>query len=68
MLVLRRKIGEVVTVGDPRTDDLPIEITLLSVRGEIVEIGVEAPAGVSVEKKSKVVSGRVRRQRAPVED
>lgn len=55
MLVLTRKIGEVVTISDPLDAAEPVEVTLLSTRGEIVEIGVTGPAGTSV---SLTKSGR----------
>lgn len=66
MLVLTRKIGEVITAGDPHTtalgtDQPPVEITLLSVRGEMVEIGVEAPPETAigvVKKNSRPSRGR----------
>jgi carbon storage regulator len=44
MLVLSRRIGEVVVVGDD------ITITVLEVRGEVVRIGIEAPKSVGVNR------------------
>ncbi|MCK3658254.1 carbon storage regulator [Pasteurellaceae bacterium Pebbles2] len=45
MLVLTRKIGESLLVGDD------IEITILNVRGNQVKIGVKAPKDVSVHRE-----------------
>lgn len=42
MLILTRKVGESVLIGDD------ISITVLSVRGNQVKLGVEAPKEVSV--------------------
>ena len=42
MLILTRKVGESVLIGDD------ISITVLSVRGNQVKLGVQAPKEVSV--------------------
>ncbi|WP_386689139.1 MULTISPECIES: carbon storage regulator CsrA [unclassified Lonepinella] len=45
MLVLTRKLGESLLIGDD------IEITVLNVRGNQVKIGVKAPKDVSVHRE-----------------
>jgi len=45
VLVLSRKCGEVVTIGDRVT------VTVLSVRGNKVKIGISAPAEVPVHRQ-----------------
>ena len=45
MLVLSRKRGEVITIGNGVT------ITVLAVQGERVKIGIEAPAEVPVHRQ-----------------
>ncbi len=45
MLILTRKVGESVLIGDD------ISITVLSVRGNQVKLGVEAPKEVSVHRE-----------------
>ncbi|WP_115911308.1 carbon storage regulator CsrA [Haemophilus parainfluenzae] len=45
MLILTRKVGESVLIGDD------ISITVLSVRGNQVKLGVQAPKEVSVHRK-----------------
>jgi len=45
MLVLTRKSGEVITVGDD------IEITVIAVKGDQVKIGINAPKHVEVFRK-----------------
>ena len=45
MLVLSRKRGEVITIGNGVT------ITVLSVQGERVKIGITAPAEVPVHRQ-----------------
>jgi carbon storage regulator len=44
MLVLSRRIGESVVIGDD------IVVTVLDVRGDIVRIGVDAPRSVNVHR------------------
>lgn len=44
MLVLTRKYGEKIMIGDD------IVITIMEGRGDGVRIGIEAPAGVSVKR------------------
>ena len=45
MLILTRKVGESVLIGDD------ISITVLSVRGNLVKLGVQAPKEVSVHRE-----------------
>ena len=45
MLILPRKVGESVIIGDD------ITITVLSVRGNQVKLGVQAPKEVSVHRE-----------------
>lgn len=45
MLILTRKAGESLLIGDD------VEITVLSVRGGQVKIGVKAPKNVSVHRE-----------------
>ena len=44
MLVLSRRVGERVVVGDDVT------ITVLEVRGDVVRIGIDAPRSVAVHR------------------
>ncbi len=45
MLVLNRKIGERIVIGDD------IVVTVVKVQGRQVRIGIEAPATVSIRRK-----------------
>lgn len=45
MLVLKRKIGEAIIIGDD------VEITLLQKDGDMIKIGIEAPKSVRVLRK-----------------
>jgi carbon storage regulator len=45
MLVLSRKRGEIITIGNG------VKITVLAVQGERVKIGIEAPAEVPVHRQ-----------------
>jgi carbon storage regulator len=45
MLVLSRKPGEVLKIGDD------VEITIVEVKGEMVRLGIEAPRAVQVWRK-----------------
>ncbi|HEY1134515.1 MAG TPA: carbon storage regulator, partial [Nocardioides sp.] len=42
MLVLSRRVGESVVIGDNVT------VTVLEVRGDVVRIGIDAPRSVAV--------------------
>jgi carbon storage regulator len=44
MLVLTRKLGETITIGDD------IRITIIAVKGNQVKLGIEAPAEVIVHR------------------
>ncbi len=54
MLILTRKIGETFFVGDDVT------VTVLSVKGDQVRIGVNAPKGVTINKEETYVE-RIKR-------
>lgn len=45
MLVLTRKPGEVLRLGDD------IKVTILSVRGNLVRVGIDAPKSVPVHRQ-----------------
>lgn len=45
MLVLTRKVGESIVIGQD------IEVTVLEVRGEQVKLGIRAPRSVAVHRK-----------------
>jgi carbon storage regulator len=45
MLILTRKVGEVLVIGDE------IEVTVLGVRGQQVRLGIKAPKDVSVHRQ-----------------
>jgi carbon storage regulator len=50
MLVLTRKQGEKILIGDD------IVITVLDVRGDSIRIGVEAPRGISIQRAEIVTA------------
>ena len=50
MLVLTRKRGERILVGDD------IVITILEIKGDAIRIGVDAPSGVSIQRHEVVVA------------
>ena len=45
MLILTRKLGESITIGDD------IKITLLDIKGKQVRIGIEAPKDITVHRE-----------------
>ncbi len=45
MLILTRKVGEKIRIGDD------IEIAILDVKGRQARIGVKAPAGVAIHRE-----------------
>jgi carbon storage regulator len=50
MLVLTRKIGEAIQIGDD------IEITVLSVKGDQIKLGINAPKNIEIHRKEIYVS------------
>jgi carbon storage regulator len=54
MLILTRRVGETVVIGDD------IEITVLGVKGNQVRIGVKAPRDVAVHREE--ILERIRRE------
>jgi carbon storage regulator len=48
MLVLTRKVGERVLIGDD------IVVTILDVRGDGVRVGIEAPRGIRIQRDEVV--------------
>jgi carbon storage regulator len=50
MLVLTRKTGEAIQIGDD------IEITVLSVKGDQIKLGINAPKNVEIHRKEIYVS------------
>lgn len=55
MLILTRRIGESLQIGDN------IKLTVLSIRGNQVQIGVDAPAEIPVHREE--VYQRIQRER-----
>lgn len=53
MLILTRRVGEVLVIGDS------IKVTVLSVQGNQVRIGIDAPKDVAVHREE--VAERIRR-------
>lgn len=45
MLILTRKLGERITIGDD------ISVTLLEIKGSQVKLGIEAPQGISIHRQ-----------------
>lgn len=45
MLVLARKVGEKVRIGDD------IELVVVDIRGDVVRLGIAAPRGVSIHRQ-----------------
>jgi carbon storage regulator len=45
MLILTRKLGESITIGDD------IKITFLEVKGKQIRVGIEAPSHISVHRE-----------------
>ena len=54
MLILTRKLGERITIGDD------ISITLLEIKGSQVRLGIEAPKGIGIYRQE--VYERIRQQ------
>ncbi len=62
MLVLSRKSGETIIIGDD------IEVTLLSINGESVKLGISAPRDVTVHRQEvyeAIKRGDPRKEKKP---
>ncbi|MDA3876380.1 MAG: carbon storage regulator CsrA [Halothiobacillus sp.] len=60
MLILTRRIGEVLRVGDD------VSITVLGIKGNQVRIGIDAPKDVSVHREE--IYQRIKNEGAGLED
>ena len=58
MLILTRRVGEAVVVGND------ITVTIVGVRGCQVRIGIDAPKDITVHRKE--VYERIRREKRPM--
>ena len=56
MLILTRRVGETVTIGDE------ITVTVLGVKGNQVRIGVQAPRSVAVHREE--IHDRIKREQS----
>ena len=64
MLVLSRRVGESVVIGDDVT------ITILEVRGDVVRVGIDAPRSIAVHRAELLeqVEGSNRDAASPSDD
>jgi carbon storage regulator len=65
MLILTRRVGEIVRVGDE------ISVTVLSVKGKTVRMGIDAPRSIAVHREEIYVSiqrGDVQDKNGPLGD
>ena len=51
MLVLTRRLGQAIMIGDPNKPDEITEVTVVEVKGDQVRIGTDAPQDVKVHRK-----------------
>ena len=60
MLILTRRVGETLMVGDE------VSVTVLGVKGNQVRLGVNAPKDVAVHREE--IYDRIKNEQDPVED
>lgn len=51
MLVLTRKVNEIITLGNPLSEESAIEVTVVEVHGDQVRLGITAPRETTVHRK-----------------
>ncbi|GLY09232.1 carbon storage regulator CsrA [Pseudobacillus badius] len=61
MLVLTRKTGEAIQIGDD------IEITVISIKGDQVKLGINAPKHIDVHRKEVYLTIREENEQASAE-
>ena len=61
MLVLSRKIGERILIGDN------VVLTVLAVKGRQVRLGIEAPASVPIWRETLALAGVEAKARRPLQ-
>ena len=62
MLVLARKVGQSIVIGDD------IMLTIIEVRGEQVRIGIDAPKSIAVHRKELLEQIRAENIRAAAQN
>ncbi len=50
MLILSRRIGEKIVITPPGLDT-PITLTITSIKGDVVRLGLEAPSDVGIDRQ-----------------
>jgi carbon storage regulator len=58
MLILTRRVGETVIVGND------VAVTIVSVKGNQIRIGISAPKNVSIHREE--IYERIRREQQPI--
>ena len=51
MLVLTRKVGQIITLGNPHSPEKTIQIKVVDVQGHDVKLGFEAPGDVPIHRR-----------------
>lgn len=65
MLILARKIGQKIVIGDD------IELTVVDIRGDQVRLGITAPRHVSIDRKElreKILAEKAEAEAAKIAD
>ena len=67
MLVLTRKVGEVITLGNPRSLEKAIQITVVDIQGTDVKLGFDAPVEIAVHRREIWEQKKLDKQAAEVQ-